>query len=216
MNTFQLDDRTTWQTCRDIAAKFLSQTNGTSQHMISAVGHCRFSWLIGLIFAGHIDTGLRNIPFTQICSLVVALCWNQAKMCSQVISSLGCLTHGVGHPSWESVKDIQTTNSLVLKLSSTNGWKNYILNCFQRFLQFNIPPLKHRQIKAMVKKGQFIPVGGTWVEMASSVYYMFLVAKDCNIPSGESLVRQFLIGQRFFQQEFGMTCKEFWLPDTVS
>lgn len=37
---------------------------------------------------------------------------------------------------------------------------------------------------------------------------------DCNIPSGEALVRQFLYGQRFFEDNFGMRCKEFWLPDT--
>ncbi|XP_030586783.1 alpha-mannosidase 2C1 [Archocentrus centrarchus] len=57
-------------------------------------------------------------------------------------------------------------------------------------------------IQQYVKKGQFIPVGGTWVEM------------DGNLPSGESMVRQFLQGQRFFNKEFGMQCKEFWLPDT--
>ncbi|XP_029010098.1 alpha-mannosidase 2C1 isoform X2 [Betta splendens] len=58
------------------------------------------------------------------------------------------------------------------------------------------------QIQHFVKKGQFVPVGGTWVEM------------DGNLPSGESMVRQFLQGQRFFSQEFGLHCKEFWLPDT--
>ncbi|CAH3126967.1 unnamed protein product [Porites lobata] len=58
------------------------------------------------------------------------------------------------------------------------------------------------EIKAFAAKGQFIPVGGTWVEM------------DGNIPSGESFIRQFLVGQKFFQQEFGQVCQEFWLPDT--
>ena len=60
-------------------------------------------------------------------------------------------------------------------------------------------PGLYAKIKA--KKGQFIPVGGTWIE------------PDCNIPSGESLVRQFLFGQRFFHQEFGAFCREFWNPD---
>ncbi|KAK0148878.1 Alpha-mannosidase 2C1 [Merluccius polli] len=60
-------------------------------------------------------------------------------------------------------------------------------------------PGLYTQIQQYVKKGQFIPVGGTW---------------DGNLPSGESMVRQFLEGQRFFHQEFGMYCKEFWLPDT--
>ncbi|XP_064169237.1 alpha-mannosidase 2C1 [Anguilla rostrata] len=63
-------------------------------------------------------------------------------------------------------------------------------------------PGLYSQIKHFVQKGQFIPVGGTWVEM------------DGNLPSGESMVRQFLEGQRFFHQEFGRYCTEFWLPDT--
>src|SRR5690606_29434371 len=31
--------------------------------------------------------------------------------------------------------------------------------------------------------------------------------------SGESLIRQFLLGQRFFEREFGARCREFWNPD---
>lgn len=32
--------------------------------------------------------------------------------------------------------------------------------------------------------------------------------QDGNLPSGESMVRQFLEGQRFFNHEFGIVCKE--------
>uniref|UniRef100_A0A670JXK1 Mannosidase alpha class 2C member 1 n=1 Tax=Podarcis muralis TaxID=64176 RepID=A0A670JXK1_PODMU len=63
-------------------------------------------------------------------------------------------------------------------------------------------PGLYSTIQKFAKEGRFIPVGGTWVEM------------DGNLPSGESMVRQFLQGQRFFQQEFGKLCLEFWLPDT--
>jgi alpha-mannosidase len=62
-------------------------------------------------------------------------------------------------------------------------------------------PKLYTQIKTQVAKGNFIPVGGTWIE------------PDCNLPSGESLVRQFLVGQRFFEREFGVLCNEFWNPD---
>lgn len=62
-------------------------------------------------------------------------------------------------------------------------------------------PALFDRIARKVAAGQFVPVGGTWVE------------PDCNLPSGESLVRQFLFGQRFFRQEFGVTCREFWNPD---
>jgi len=72
--------------------------------------------------------------------------------------------------------------------------------CQYAMMQEKNPEL-YARLKAKVKAGQFVPVGGTWVE------------PDCNIPSGESLARQFLHGQRFFQEEFGIHCNEFWNPD---
>ncbi|MBA2460541.1 MAG: alpha-mannosidase, partial [Actinobacteria bacterium] len=57
------------------------------------------------------------------------------------------------------------------------------------------------EIIARVDAGGWVPVGGTWIE------------PDCNIPSGESLLRQFLHGQRFFEQKLGRRCLEFWNPD---
>ncbi len=63
-------------------------------------------------------------------------------------------------------------------------------------------PDLYAHIQARAREGRFIPVGGAWVE------------PDCNIPSGESLIRQFLYGQRFYQQEFGQMHQIFWLPDT--
>jgi alpha-mannosidase len=57
------------------------------------------------------------------------------------------------------------------------------------------------RVRAKVRSGQFVPVGGSWVE------------PDCNLPSGESLLRQFLHGQRFFERELGVRCEEFWSPD---
>lgn len=34
------------------------------------------------------------------------------------------------------------------------------------------------------------------------------------MPSGESLVRQYLYGQRYFRSRFGEYCREAFLPDT--
>jgi alpha-mannosidase len=58
------------------------------------------------------------------------------------------------------------------------------------------------RVKEKVRQGSFQPIGGSWVE------------HDTNMPSGESLVRQFLYGQHFFQSHFGKRCQTFWLPDT--
>ena len=62
-------------------------------------------------------------------------------------------------------------------------------------------PDLYRRILAHAEAGRWVPVGGTWIE------------PDCNLPSGESLVRQFLHGQRFFERELGRRCREFWNPD---
>lgn len=59
-----------------------------------------------------------------------------------------------------------------------------------------------KRVQKAAKEGRFIPVGGSWVE------------NDTNMPTGESIVRQFLLGQRFFQQHFGTKSRTFWLPDT--
>lgn len=70
-----------------------------------------------------------------------------------------------------------------------------------KWLRDNYPYVFDR-VKEKVKQGQFHPIGGSWVE------------HDTNMPSGESLVRQFIYGQRFFESHFGQRCQTFWLPDT--
>ena len=62
-------------------------------------------------------------------------------------------------------------------------------------------PLLYAKIRKAVAAGDWELQGGMWVEA------------DCNIPSGESLVRQFLEGMRFFQREFGQTPRNLWIPD---
>ncbi|MEB3311693.1 MAG: alpha-mannosidase [Snowella sp.] len=66
---------------------------------------------------------------------------------------------------------------------------------------------KHRpelfsQIQQAVKAGRWELLGGMWVE------------PEVNLISGESFVRQFLYGQRYFQEKFGKISKVAWLPDS--
>ena len=69
-----------------------------------------------------------------------------------------------------------------------------------KYVKKNAPDV-YEQIKERVKEGRWEPEGGMWVEA------------DCNLTSGESLVRQFLFGKRFFKEEFGVDNKILWLPD---
>ena len=57
------------------------------------------------------------------------------------------------------------------------------------------------RIREAVREGRWEAEGGMWVEA------------DCNISGGESLARQFLHGQTFFQREFGKKSRILWLPD---
>jgi alpha-mannosidase len=57
-------------------------------------------------------------------------------------------------------------------------------------------------VRRRVAEGRWEPVGGMWVE------------PDCQIPSGESIVRQLLYGQKYFREKFGRRPRVAWLPDT--
>lgn len=57
-------------------------------------------------------------------------------------------------------------------------------------------------IKKQTAAGNYEPNGGVWVEC------------DCNITSGELMVRQFLRGQLFTRKYLNYTSDSFWLPDT--
>ncbi len=63
-------------------------------------------------------------------------------------------------------------------------------------------PKMNDQIRQRVKEGRWEIVGGMWVE------------PDLNLPDGESLVRQLLVGQRYFQQQYGVTARIGWNPDS--
>lgn len=63
-------------------------------------------------------------------------------------------------------------------------------------------PQLYDKIKSRIAEGRWELVGGMWVE------------PDLNIPNGESLVRQIVYGQSFYQQEFGKKSTIEWLPDT--
>lgn len=68
------------------------------------------------------------------------------------------------------------------------------------YIKEDFPEL-YEQIKERVKEGRWEIDGGMWVEA------------DCNIPSGESLTRQFLMGRKFMMEEFGKEPEYLWLPD---
>ncbi len=69
-----------------------------------------------------------------------------------------------------------------------------------RFVEMVDPPL-FELVKKYVKEGRLELAGGMWTE------------GDTNLSSGEAISRSFLLGQRYFQQQFGQMAKIGWLPD---
>lgn len=118
---------------------------------------------------------------------------------------------GVGHahidtawlwPLRETQRKCLRTFASAVRLM--DDYPEYRFSCSQAaqyaWIEERSPALFER-ITAAVAAGQWQPVGGMWVEA------------DMNLPSGESLVRQLVHGQRYFESRFGSRCTEVWIPD---
>ncbi|MEO6924136.1 MAG: alpha-mannosidase, partial [Bryocella sp.] len=106
-------------------------------------------------------------------------------------------------PKTETVDVVKRTFTTALQLM--DEYPNYTFTQsaaqYTAWLAEKYPDL-NAQIKKRVQEGRWEIVGGMWVE------------PDLNIPSGESLVRQLLVGQRYFQKALGVTARIGWNPDS--
>ena len=97
---------------------------------------------------------------------------------------------------------VQRTFSTVLRMMER--YDEYVFLQTQpqlyKYIKEDCPEI-YNQMKRRVAEGRWEADGGMWVEA------------DCNISSGEALVRQFLHGTRFLEHEFGKKCEYLWLPD---
>jgi len=105
-------------------------------------------------------------------------------------------------PYWRTRQKIAHTVSNVLGLMERYPDYHYSQSQPQllQWLKEDVPEL-YARVKQRVAEGRFEPVGAMWVEA------------DCNLTSGESLIRQIIHGTRFWQQEFAVRPRQIWLPD---
>ena len=97
---------------------------------------------------------------------------------------------------------IQRTFSTVLKLMREYPEFVFIQSQPQLYKFLNEDnTFLYKQIEEKVKENRWEIEGGMWLEA------------DCNIPSGESLVRQFIHGTRYIKETFNKNCEYLWLPD---
>ncbi|MBL4936216.1 alpha-mannosidase [Clostridium sp. YIM B02515] len=129
------------------------------------------------------------------------------KLCGHEDTIATCVGHTHIDVAWhwtvaQTREKVARSFSTVLKLMEE--YPEYVFMSSQpqlyKFLKEDHPHV-YEKIKEKVNEGTWETEGAMWLEA------------DCNVTSGESLVRQILFGKRFFKQEFGVESEILWLPD---
>ena len=106
-------------------------------------------------------------------------------------------------PWTETVDVVHRTFSTALQLM--NEYPDYVYTqsaaAYNQWMADKYPEL-NAQIKRRIQEGRWEIVGGMWVE------------PDLNMPDGESLVRQLLVGKRWYKQAYGVDVRIGWNPDS--
>ena len=120
---------------------------------------------------------------------------------------VACIGHTHIDCAWrwtfrQSREKVQRSFSTVLELMRRYPEYKFMSSqpLLYKYLKEEAPDL-YAAVKERVKEGRWEPEGAMWVEA------------DCNLTSGESLVRQLVHGKRFFKEEFGVDSHVLWLPD---
>lgn len=118
---------------------------------------------------------------------------------------------GIGHThidvAWlwtyaQTKEKVQRSFSTVLALMEQYPEYKFMSSQPQlyKYLKEEAPEI-YEKVKEKIAEGRWEVEGGMWVEA------------DCNLISGESMVRQFMHGKKFIYDEFGKDSKILWLPD---
>jgi alpha-mannosidase len=106
-------------------------------------------------------------------------------------------------PASETVETVRNTFTTALMLMRKFPDFTFTMSSARAYqwMEEKYPAL-FDEIKQRVKEGRWEVIGGMWVE------------PDLNLPDGESLVRQILVGKRYFQSRFGKDIRIGWNPDS--
>ncbi len=157
------------------------------------------------IMARAVDAFAGNPDNATTCRAILA----EALQTPALASAMTVTAVGHAHidtgwlwPVCESVR--KAARTFASQLNLMERYSDYVFGASQpqhyQFVKDNYPAL-YEKIKERVAEGRWELQGGMWVEC------------DCNLASGESIVRQFLHGKNFFKDEFGREVTNLWLPD---
>ena len=129
------------------------------------------------------------------------------KYCRKQGATVACIGHTHIDCAWlwtlaQTREKVQRSFATVLDLMKR--YPDYKFTSSQpllyKYLKEEAPEI-YEQVKARIAEGRWECEGAMFVEA------------DCNLPSGESFIRQLIYGKRFFREEFGKDNRVLWLPD---
>ena len=129
------------------------------------------------------------------------------KMCGDSSVTVNCIGHTHIDVAWlwtlaQTREKVQRSFATVLELMKHYPEYQIMMSQPQLFQYLSeVAPEMYAKIKELVKEGRWEMEGAMWLEA------------DCNLTSGESLVRQILHGKRFLKKEFDVDSEILWLPD---
>lgn len=138
------------------------------------------------------------------CRDFIKALWTPANSSDLTVTGIGHAHIDTGWlwPVRETIRKCARTFASQIDL--IEKYPDYIFGASQpqhyQFIKEHYPSL-YEKIKKSVAAGRWELQGGMWVEA------------DCNVISGESMIRQFLHGKNFYMDEFGEDVKNLWLPD---
>ncbi|WP_424210902.1 alpha-mannosidase [Streptomyces sp. BI20] len=159
-----------------------------------------------------IDKALDAVDLTDVAGSAAAARAELAEVLAAPANASAHRISAVGHahidsawlwPLRETVRKVSRTSSNMVNLMDENPEFIFAMSQAQQlaWVKEHRPELFER-VKKKIADGQFVPVGGMWVE------------SDTNMVGGEAMARQFLYGKKFFMEEFGIETNEVWLPDS--
>lgn len=129
------------------------------------------------------------------------------KYCKEQECTTVCIGHTHIDCAWkwtllQTREKVQRSFATVLELMRIYPEYRFMSSqpLLYKYLKEEAPEL-YGEVKQRVSEGRWECEGAMWVEA------------DCNLSSGESLVRQIIYGKRFFREEFGIESRVLWLPD---
>ncbi|MGE7384524.1 alpha-mannosidase [Streptomyces sp. NPDC004126] len=159
-----------------------------------------------------VDSALDEVDLDDVAGTAAAA---RARLAGVLAAPANASAHrisAVGHshidsawlwPLRETVRKVSRTTSNMVALMDEHPEFVFAMSQAQQldWVKTHRPGLFER-VKKKIADGQFVPVGGMWVE------------SDTNMVGGEAMARQFLYGKKFFLDEFGIETRNVWLPDS--